>query len=435
MADLVPALAAALEELRRTPGSGLGWVDEVVHQLERVRQEDYDRVRRLHGFAHRLAALGRLSDEESATLATGLFFTSVIGDPPRGRDGKPPRAWAEYLRREAWVTPPLHVARFVLAPDWEDSPDSLVAVLAKAVWVFDVETVVHGSRPLEVLTALRARAGAPGMARVVELFWSDQGQTLCQRHVVWRRQPYSLKASDVRDSIQVLSASARRARAERAAEAGPVEGYELRPLAPLPESFQQRRRALASRRTLRQAFGAGAHPASDDETSRGSPPAPEAAYPTPARQDTAAELRPPPATGAGWQGSANAKGHGQPGGGAILPFPAQRGEGQAGREMTQPASGELGPSDSPEPLREEEHMDTRSRASTDADAHDDLHLVEKLEELRTRLREMEQLAREGEALLSALAPPLEDFSAMLMEFESTLNRSKGQPPADAEEAA
>ncbi len=80
-------------------------------------------------------------------------------------------------------------------------------------------------------------------------------------------------------------------------------------------------------------------------------------------------------------------------------------------------------------------MDTRSRASTDADAHDDLHLVEKLEELRTRLREMEQLAREGEALLSALAPPLEHFSAMLMEFESTLNRWKEQPPADAEEAA
>src|SRR3989337_4346216 len=84
---LLRALAAALGQLKRSPGRNEAWVESVLRAIERDQPDRYLRLRRRLGFAQRLGDLAQLRVEEQAILAIGLLSYELMGDrPPR----KPP---------------------------------------------------------------------------------------------------------------------------------------------------------------------------------------------------------------------------------------------------------------------------------------------------------------------------------------------------------
>lgn len=435
MKDLAPSLAVALGNLRRSPGTGsLAWVDDVLRRFERARRDDYNRLRRVHGLARKLGALGRLGDEESAEITVGLFVHVLIGDPPIDHGGKAPRAWLLYLRREDWVERCLEISRLVRLPEWEHNDDSLAAVLARAVWIFDAETIVEKSRTVSVLRSLRAHAGAPGMARVVELFWSEKGQEICHTHVLRRWQSYALKPAEIKNSIKLLREELQRAapplpapsrRVLMTPEEAPAPNFEAAAALVASESLEKRKRSFKAAPNLREAFTGGAAHAGDADARQlpeemakkeGATPAPPAAAPRPER--VGAE-----------SGDAKVA--------RAAEAPRRLEEDRPGEPVAPVAETEtdVGPRQTRsgqdtlpggvEPGQEEAKMDARSRFATGTHAGDDLDVGESLEELKSRLVQIEQLAGEARELLAALGPSIQEFSSMLAQFDSMLSRWKG----------
>src|SRR3990170_153712 len=80
---LVRSLAAALGQLKRSPGRDEAWVEAVLRAVERDQPDRYLRLRRRLGFAQRLGDLAQLRVEEQAILAIGLLSYELMGDQLR----------------------------------------------------------------------------------------------------------------------------------------------------------------------------------------------------------------------------------------------------------------------------------------------------------------------------------------------------------------
>src|SRR3989337_3934312 len=106
---LLRALAAALRQLKRSPGRDEAWVEAVLRAVERDAPDRYLRLRRGRAFAQRLGDLAQLRVEEQAILAIGLLSYELMGDrPPRNPPASGP--WVDYLLRNShWLGPSLRV--------------------------------------------------------------------------------------------------------------------------------------------------------------------------------------------------------------------------------------------------------------------------------------------------------------------------------------
>jgi hypothetical protein len=428
MEGIVSALANALGALRRAPGNQ-GWLEPVLSKFERSRAEDYQRVRRTIGFARDLAALAKLPDDERAALSLGLLFHGLIGEATPGRITlQPPRAWTDYLWGEDWVLPCLEIVHFLRRPDWggEDSEDSMGAVLAKAVWTIDTETIIHGTGTVRVLRALREQSGGVNLERLSQLLWSEAGQSLCDAYTRHRGGAYTLKADDLKEAVRVLKTGlAPRASPRPAAQPEPAEPP-VRPTAassrtappspratppspraaalkrqaamPTSDNFERRKRALSS--GVNDLWGADAPP-----PERQAPPARAAAQePAPAPDDaTLAESE---------ELAARVMRHRE----APPEPPPERPRLERERP---PIEEEPDTRTSPGTRRVEVAMDaTRTLAAREQ--HDGANLVDRLEELRLRFDQIERIAAEGRELLAALSPQLGELSAMLVQVEALL---------------
>lgn len=429
MEDLIPGVAAALGELRRSPGGDEAWAERIIPVLERERPACYNRLRRRLGFARKLASLADLSEREEAVLSVGLLFYQLAEDAGHGET--PRRAWLEYFLAHAeWLAPCFEVALAVQAPEWGEA-DSRPAVIAKVAVLFDSETLEHQARSFEVLQTLRSESTSAGQAAVVELLWSEEGQGLCDYHV--RRRDYSLDAKALRRGLELLkpALAARpgaepalapmrlsgitRQRAEPALE--PVE--DTVPLeAVASENFERRRQALRS-----AASNGGT--AAVDEVVPASPPPPPPAPAEPEAEPPSEEEAP-----------AN----------VLRESPIRqrlRAAERAAEEEATPPAKESRPRLAPVPVEDEEEDEpaievsaapverpyeeeamTISSISAARERRENPDISEKLEALRSQLKQIQRIAVEGEELLASLTPQLEELSEWMEELDAVITRRK-----------
>lgn len=76
----------------------------------------------------------------------------------------------------------------------------------------------------------------------------------------------------------------------------------------------------------------------------------------------------------------------------------------------------------------------RSITAARAERRLESDLTERMNELRSQLRQIQRLAVEGEELLASLAPQLEEFTSWFAHLETLVQRWKGDEGA-AENAA
>jgi len=428
MEDLVPILASGLTSLRRSPGNNVGWVDDILRKFQRDRPAEYHHTRRVHGLALRLADLARLTERETATLSLGLLFSGLAPTSAAGRS-EDCHAWMEYLWNEPWVEPCLKVAAAVRQPGSEEAISSMVTLIATAARSLDAAAVLHTSSTLGVLKSLRAQARTTDMERLVQLLWSEEGQAICDVHARQGGQPYVLDAADIKHHIEVLRAAHVRAVPARAAVLPPRKAQAQPPATPIPPAtaspnFEKRKRGLAVTGSLREVFA----------TSGGGPAAPQAAEPAPAALARATSAlpvaEPDPGDGRQPPGPVMPDGSGDD----SLPGLESAEEHTIRRDTVREHEPEAGaPTGEPALAREDNAMTTSGESPTHAHGSSEPALLAKLEELRTRLLEIERLAAEAEELLATIRPSVEDFTVMLTQFESMLSRWKS--PADARRRA
>lgn len=406
MEDLIPPLAAALDQLRRSPGKNAAWAEGVLGALKRDRPASYDRLRRRLGFAGRLADLARLGEEERATMSLGLFFHELIGDAPREDAAKPARAWTEYLlRNEDWLIPCFRVSEALHSPNWDDI-DARAAVVAKVAAIFDLETLERHSRPLQVMQSLPTDGPTPAVEQIVPLLWSEDGQALCDHHFRQRAKGYTLDAGNIRDSLELLKPASPRPAAETpvaplrlsGSAIGKAKTKNVRKPDPRADvevtpsgNFERRRRALRSSSARNGLLGG--------DSARTSPQ--EAEEPSDERTE-----------GTRGESAAQESAHGDSG--AEFRLPATRSTRET--EQTSPTA--------PEP-REEEDMEIQSISSARAERPDSVDVAEKLRALRSQFDQIQRVAAEGQKLLDSLAPQLEELASWIVDLETLVDRWKG----------
>lgn len=362
MHTLVPALAAALGQLHRSPGRDEAWVADVLGALERDRPVDYDRLRRRLGLARSLAALVPLQDEERATMAAGLFFHELIREAPLGEESKEARSWSAYLtQQEDWLAPCLALSQAVGSPDWENAGGKAASV-AKVAAILDLEASEGHSRPLQILQSLASDAPNEAAQEVIELLWSEEGQQLCQGHFDRREKRYTLDPDEIRGDLELL----RRSSAPTEADA--------------PDDSQQSSRSD-------RGTNVGGEPRTDPQPSGGA-----------ASSDGFERRRQALRAGPSWGD--------QPGGGAT-----DDGD-QHAEELSE--------------AREEIAMTTPDMTPAHSGHHDSAQLVEKLGELRSKLDQIQTVAAEGQIILASLAPQLEEVSSWMADLETMMDRWKSQ---------
>jgi len=414
------AAAAALGRVRRSPGRGERWVEKVWQTTEQDRPRTYDRLRRRIGFARKLAELARLNPKEQAAVTTGLFLHVLIADTPERDLERAPPAWSEYfLRNIDWLRPALDVCYAVQSPAWEDE-DRLPVVVGRVSALFDQEILEDHKRPLEVMAALRDDPPTAAVEEITSLLWTEPGQALCDRH--FRRHPrtykmdgaeirrameqlrpalsHSIAAQPSRLSADVAQAAPRRNGQQHAEETRPGR-HQIEPPVRVSDAFQRRRQALRGASPIEgvpeeaQAHRARHHeeePQVHHDLTHAETPARAAAHTPAATADD--EL--------------TAKVN------AIIERARER-------------------ADDPPPRAhndEEADMDNiRSITAARAERQDDFDLTEKMDELRTQLRQIQRLAVQAEELLASLAPQLDEFSSALVHLESMVQRLKGHDGA------
>jgi len=431
------AAAAALSRVRRSPGRGEAWMVKVWQSVEADRPKTYDRLRRRIGFSRRLGELAHLNEEEQAAVSTGLFLHGLIADTVERDLERPAPAWVEYfLRNIDWLTPALNVCHAVQAPAWEDE-DRLPVVVGQVSALFDHEILEDHKRPLEVMATLRADPPTAAVEEIASLLWTEAGQALCDRH--FRRHPrtYKLDADEMRRTVERLRPAAHHSITEIAAQplrlstslgqAAPrrngqkkqAESEDRQAPVRVSDAFQRRRQALRGTSPIEGVpQGAQAHRARHHEEE------PDVEHDQ-SHGDTAARHRaqPPDATA---DEALTAKVN------AII----ERARDRAEEDARQPARAEIAEEHTPRnDIDEENAMDNiRSITAARADRHEDLELTEKVDELRSQLRQIQRLAVQAEELLASLAPQLDEFASALVHLETMVQRLKGHDGA-AERAA
>jgi hypothetical protein len=416
---LIPRLAGALGEVRRTPGRGEGWVDDVLASLEREAGPRYERLRRRLGFAGRLGELAKLDREQQGRLALGLFFHELI-ESTAGRDARPSRAWMEFLlRNEEWLDPAFQVCQAVADGGWEELADPVV-VVAKVTVVYDRETLELHARPLQVVDSLVAGARASPAAPLVGLLWSEDGQELCDHH--FRRHPrgYKLEPATIRGYLALLQRPLVRARKvdENAPAApqrlsGALQGDSRRREREREEreegrrgrsealdNFDRRREALRSRSSTDKAQDAASiqrkrpaalpdidEPAPKDEVETDEPaPKDEMETDEPAPKDEPQDAP------------------------ARASYPP---------EVTRRRPARL------EVAREEEMESMIAMSAARPDRRNTLDLMERLQELRLQLGQIQRIASEADELLNGIAPQLDEVTSWVADLEAFVGRWRG----------
>jgi hypothetical protein len=396
MEDLAPVVAPALGRLVRSPGAKPNWVAPLFRRLERDAPGTWDRFRRLYGLSRKIASLANLTPQDAALLGPAALFTALLDEPAPPAIGS--GAWARYLRERAWAHYALQTAR--AAHEVLDS-DSRAAAALTAATVIDNEAVIRSANILRALRELRARATTPELSRIVELLWTERGQSICDLHARHGSRTYVIDPNEFAAGIALLEGARKPAEREsrREAHSAPEppsrtsHREEARKAAgPAPatsDAFERRKRAVAETHSLREAFGIA--PAERPE----------------ATQPATAPPAPVEVSGAGGDRQEDLPG--------PEPVPDEK-------EQTDAAGST--PGAAPAQTIEEPPMNDTT-PTTASPAELDARLTATVEELRQRFAEIERLAVEGQHMLARLAPTIEGFAAMVAEFESVLSRWRG----------
>ena len=420
--QLIPTLAQALARLRRSPGRNEGWVADALRELERHDLPRFERMRRRIGFARRLGGFAHLGVQETATLTLGLFFHDLAeGQPARNRNVG--GAWLEYLlRNEDWLAPAFEMSQAITSGEWEDL-ESKATIVVKVTDIYDTRTLDRRERPLQVIQQLMSDIESPSAQEVISLLWSEEGQALCDHH--FRRHPrgYKLDASDLKGCFELLR--------EVAPRQAPAEAA----VAPFQLAGPGRRAADGER----------------DEHVPAPKPAPKArpaarpATATPAGSNfdrRRQELRARAPFSFGEQTSAPPQRHingqlvdKQPQQDA-LPEPPQAEEQPPAQDHRERRYEELEREDAPRVEREEDTMEqTRTISPLPAPARrrEALDMIQKLQDVRLQLGQIQRVAIDAEQLLNGLAPQLDELAAWIVELDAVVERWRGA--ADVERAA
>lgn len=189
--QLIPTMAGQLARLRRAPGRNHAWVEQTLKALERADPARFGRARRRIGFARRLGEMAALDPKEQATVSLGLFFHELADGHGRGK-GATADVWITYLlKNEDWLWPAFQLCEEIAA-GWQASA-SKATIVANVTVAFDGQTAERHERPLQVIQQLMSEAESEQADEVVPLLWSEQGQELCDYH--FRRRPGSFKLS------------------------------------------------------------------------------------------------------------------------------------------------------------------------------------------------------------------------------------------------
>ena len=385
---LLRALAAALGQLKRSPGRDEAWVEAVLRAIERDQPDRYLRLRRRLGFAQRLGDLAQLRVEEQAILAIGILSYELMGDrPPRNPPASGP--WVDYLSRNShWLGPSLRVCEAIGAFGWE-AVESRPALIARFVVTFDKRTLEELERPIQVLQALIASAQASPVEQITPLLWSEDGQALCDFHFRRHADGYRLDVHDVRRSLELLkhvlpapalsetSAPAPRPVERKAAKAAPREGVR----ATASVNFERRREALRSSSTK-----AGLLSNDGGSAARGEVPAANVddAAPAEAEEDNAAATRP--------------------------------------SERPSVVMHEINATQS----RQEELMDRLQMSAPPDGQRETFDLVKRLETIGAELDQIQRLASDAQALLRDVAPQVQELASWVAELETVVSRWKAR---------
>jgi hypothetical protein len=362
MHTLVPALAASLRRLHRSPGRDESWVAHVLRALERERPADYEALRQRLGLARGLAALVRLQDEERATVAVGLFLHELIDREPSEKSRDDTRPWSAYLtRHEDWLVPCLALSQAIESPDW-DSSDSKPALVVKVATILDLEATEGHSRPLQILQSLTSQAPNKVAQEVIDLLWSEEGQQLCQRHFSTHRSQYAMNADEIRRDVELLRRSPPAKPADTTEDAEQPEG-------------SNRRTEVRNGSGIHSQPGTGSAPANGFERRRQA-------------------LR----SGPGWTDHTG------------------RGTTDASEQHAEEHSA----------AREETAMTTPDITPQPSARRDSAQLGEKLGELRAKLDQIRMVAAEGQAILESLAPQIDEVSSWMTDLEGMIDRWKQQ---------
>jgi hypothetical protein len=423
--QLIPTLAAQLTRLRRTPGRNNLWVDQGLKALERADAARFDRMRRRIGFAARLGDMAALDSVDAASLTLGLFFHELAFGHTHGKMATTD-AWLAYLlRNEDWLCAAFQISEEIAADGWRAS-DSKIAIVANVTVAYDGATIERHERPLQVIQELMSEAESETADEVIPLLWSEQGQELCDFH--FRRPPgsYKLTAKYLQGCLETLntrgitsrvgtgavaafrlSGSQQRAEDEDGNMEEQEENVQEPAARPRPArqpaetggvTFDRRREMLRAR----AAFGLrDSAPTAKVEANGARSEGPEAQ-----QEPTAVMIESAPASTDGPMSKIG------------MPEPHE--------EVQQPPA-ETVQRVEPEEVRVEPRAPEQTRPVTPLPARKDaLDMMQKLQDVRLQLGEIQRAALDAEQLLTGLAPQLDELASWIEQIDSILGRRRGQ---------
>jgi hypothetical protein len=432
--QLIPTLAGQLARLRRTPGRSQAWVEHALKALERSDPSRFERTRRRIGFGRRLGEMAALDKKEQAAVTLALFFHELTDGHGRGK-GATAEAWVAYLlRNEDWLWPAYQVCEEI-APGWQAS-ESKPTIVANVTVAFDGKTIERHERTLHVIQQLMAEAESEQADEIVPLLWSEQGQELCDYH--FRRRPgsYKLAATDLQACLQTLHAGAPAIAAGDEAVAafqlsGAAQGRTRRKERQLPEeetampsreqpeydekaaaNFDRRREELRARSAFGlQDFSA---PGKAERNGRRQQPL------EPSDEEPSAVIIEPPTIERPT---------------TKIGMPADYEDGGNANEAARPVRRE---EDTVEPRTIEPSRvveQSRQVASVPPGRGEALDMMQKLQDVRLQLGQIQRIAIDAEQLLTGLAPQLDELASWISELDAIVGRWRGTAGGRIERAA
>ncbi len=425
--QLIPTLAGQLARLRRTPGRNHTWVEQTLKALERADPARFGRARRRIGFARRLGEMAALDPKEQATVSLGLFFHDLADGHGRGK-GATVDVWVTYLlKNEDWLWPAFQLCEEIAA-GWQAS-ENKATIVANITVAFDGQTAERHERPLQVIQQLMSEAESEQADEVVPLLWSEQGQELCDYH--FRRRPgsFKLSAGDLQTCLETLNTSMPAFRGgEEAVAAFQLSGAEGRTRrkgrtqeereTPVPTpreqparsnspepagpNFDRRREELRARST----FGLQGFAAPDKAERNGRRQPVE----EPAEDEPIAIIIEPP----------------------VVERPTVKigmpEEYEEERQPREPAHLVKREEDPVEP-RTSEHTriadQPRQVVSGPRGRSEALDMMQKLQDVRLQLGQIQRVAMDAEQLLTGMAPQLDELASWISELDAIVGRWRG----------
>jgi hypothetical protein len=410
--ELIPAVSAALSQLKRSPGKDEGWVDGALRVLERERPYLHDRLKRRLGFALRLLEIAGIGSHERAEMTLGIFFYELADEQTRAGTGKPSRPWTEHLiRNESWLARSYHIAEALASPGWS-AEHGTVIVVAKIAIAYDTETRERNGRPLAIIQDMFSHAQTPAAEEILPLLWTEEGQELCDHH--FRRQPYRIDIQEIKHAFETL----------KRITARPLLGEE--PAAPMRFSTR---------------IHVAPEPQEDEEM--------DAHVEPPERpRERARAVSPTPSNGVFEQRKRALRAG--PGWGAILGDPSSRDEDVVRRPQAfsserrpyipnepveepeppeelwlpppRPEPEPERPAPSAPPQEEVPKMAIRNIPATRPQRNDAGDITSRVEDLRLQLEQIQLASAQAQQLLASLAPQMEEFATWVADLEAVVGR-------------